>query len=52
MSKPQKSTIGFLGIWGTDHNPNFNSGEFAIIKGQAEIIASSLPGKRKEPEPV
>ncbi len=30
-----RNTIEFLGIWETVHNPNFNSGEFAIIKSQA-----------------
>lgn len=28
-----RNTIEFLGIWEEIHNPNFNYGEFAIIKG-------------------
>ena len=27
-----RNTIEFLGIWETVYNPNFNYGEFAIIK--------------------
>jgi len=27
-----RNTVEFLGIWETVHNPDFNSGEFAIIK--------------------
>ena len=27
----------FLGIWEEIHNPNFNYGEFAIIKSQAGL---------------
>ena len=30
-----RNTIEFLGIWEELHNPNFNYGEFAIIKIQA-----------------
>ena len=30
-----RNTIEFLGIWEELHNPNFNYGEFAIIKSQA-----------------
>ncbi len=29
--------VEFLGIWETDHNPDFNSGEFATIKSQAGL---------------
>ena len=32
-----RNTIEFLGIWEEIHNPNFNYGEFAIIKSQAII---------------
>ena len=28
-----RNTIEFWGIWEEIHNPNFNYGEFAIIKG-------------------
>ncbi len=31
-----RNTVEFLGIWEAVHNPDFNSGEFAIIKSQAE----------------
>ena len=27
-----RNTVEFLGIWESVHNPNFNYGEFAIIK--------------------
>jgi hypothetical protein len=29
--------VEFLGIWETDHNPDFNSGEFATVKSQAGL---------------
>ena len=32
-----RNTIEFLGIWEELHNPNFNYGEFAIIKSQAGL---------------
>ena len=31
-----RNTIEFLGIWEELHNPNFNYGEFAIIKRYME----------------
>ena len=31
------NSVEFLGIWETDHNPDFNSGEFATIKSQAGL---------------
>ncbi|MFZ2524108.1 MAG: KilA-N domain-containing protein [Candidatus Ferrigenium altingense] len=30
-----RNTVEFLGIWERVHNPNFNYGEFAIIKNQS-----------------
>ena len=30
-----RNTVEFLGIWEKVYNPNFNYGEFAIIKSQA-----------------
>ena len=30
-----RNTIEYLGIWERIHNPDFNYGEFAIIKSQA-----------------
>ena len=32
-----RNTIEFLGIWEEIHNPDFNYGEFAIIKSQAGL---------------
>ncbi len=32
-----RNTIEFLGIWEELHNPNFNYGEFAIIKSEAGL---------------
>jgi hypothetical protein len=32
-----RNTVEFLGIWERVHNPNFNYGEFAIIKSQAGL---------------
>ena len=39
-----KNTIEFLGIWESVYNPNFNYGEFDIIKSQVglEIINAVL----------
>ena len=33
-----RNTVEFLGIWESVYNPDFNYGEFAIIKSQAELI--------------
>ena len=33
-----RNTIEFLGIWEEIHNHNFNYGEFATIKSQAETL--------------
>ena len=32
-----RNTVEFIGIWETVYNPNFNYGEFAIIKSQAGL---------------
>lgn len=32
-----RNTVEFLGMWEQIHNPNFNYGEFAIIKSQAGL---------------
>ncbi|MFH0939448.1 MAG: KilA-N domain-containing protein, partial [Planctomycetota bacterium] len=32
-----RNTVEFLGIWERVYNPNFNYGEFAIIKSQAGL---------------
>ena len=33
-----RNTVEYLGIWEKIHNPDFNYGEFAIIKSQAGLI--------------
>jgi len=32
-----RNTVEFLGIWESVYNPNFNYGEFAIIRNQAGL---------------
>jgi hypothetical protein len=32
-----RNTVEFLGVWEQIHNPDFNYGEFAIIKSQAGL---------------
>jgi hypothetical protein len=32
-----RNTVEFLGIWESVYNPNFNYGEFAIIKSQSGL---------------
>ena len=40
-----RNTIGFLGIWGEIHNPNFNYGKFAIIKSQTGLNSYKISVK-------
>ncbi len=40
-----RNTVEFLGIWEQIHNPNFNYGEFAIIKSQAGLNSYKLSVK-------
>ena len=40
-----RNTIEFLGIWEEIHNPNFNYGEFAIIKSQAGLNSFKISVK-------
>ena len=40
-----RNTIEFLGIWETVNNPNFNYGEFAIIKTQAGLNSYKLSAR-------
>ncbi len=40
-----RNTIEFLYIWESVHNPNFNYGEFAIIKSQAGLNSYKLSVK-------
>jgi len=39
-----RNTIEYLGIWETVYNPNFNYGEFAIIKSQAGLNSYNAIG--------
>ena len=32
-----RNTVEFLGVWERIHNPNFNYGEFAIIRSKAGL---------------
>ncbi len=40
-----RNTIEFMGIWETVHNPNFNYGEFAIIRSQAGLNSYKISAK-------
>ncbi|MEK6561174.1 MAG: KilA-N domain-containing protein [Nitrospirota bacterium] len=40
-----RNTVEFLGIWERVHNPNFNYGEFAIIKSQAGLNSYKISVK-------
>jgi len=40
-----RNTIEFLGIWESVYNPDFNSGEFAIIKSQVGLNSYKLSVK-------
>src|SRR6218665_422457 len=40
-----RNTVEFLGIWESVYNPNFNYGEFAIIKSQAGLNRYKLSVK-------
>ena len=40
-----RNTVEFLGIWEQIHNPNFNYGEFAIIKSQAGLNSYKISVK-------
>lgn len=37
-----RNTVEYLGIWESVYNPNFNYGEFAIIKSQAGLNSYKL----------
>lgn len=43
-----RNTIEFLDIWEEIHNPNFNYGEFAIIKSQAGLNSYKISVKEFE----
>ncbi len=40
-----RNTVEYLGIWETFYNPDFNYGEFAIIKSQAGLNSYKLSVK-------
>jgi hypothetical protein len=40
-----RNTLEYLGIWEKIHNPNFNCGEFAIIKSQAGLNSYKISVK-------
>ncbi len=40
-----RNTVEFLGIWEKIHNPNFNYGEFAIIRNQAGLNSYKISVK-------
>lgn len=40
-----RNTVEFLGIWETVYNPDFNYGEFAIIRGQAGLNSYKISVK-------
>ena len=40
-----RNTVEFLGIWESVYNPDFNYGEFAIIKSQAGLNSYKLSAK-------
>ena len=41
-----KKTIEFIGIWESIYNPNFNYGEFAIIKSKVGLNNYKLSAKK------
>ena len=40
-----RNTVEFLGVWESVYNPDFNYGEFAIIKSQAGLNSYKLSVK-------
>ena len=40
-----RNTVEYLGIWERIHNPNFNYGEFAIIKSSAGLNSYKISVK-------
>lgn len=43
-----RNTVEFLGIWEQIHNPNFNYGEFAIIRNQSGLNSFKISVKEYE----
>jgi hypothetical protein len=49
MSKAKSlTTVEFLGIWERVHNPDFNYGEYAIIRSQAGLNSYKISVKDVE----
>jgi len=46
-----RNTVEFLGIWDRLHNPGFNYGEFAAIRGQAGLTGYKISVKEWVPMP-
>lgn len=42
-----RNTLEYLGIWERVHNPNFNWGEFALIKSQTGVHSMKKLGGDK-----
>lgn len=40
-----RNTVEFLGVWESVNNPNFNYGEFAIIKSQSGLNNYKISGQ-------
>jgi hypothetical protein len=47
-----RNTVEFLGIWESIYNPNFNYGEFAIIKNQAGLNSFKISVKELVKRPL
>lgn len=43
-----RNTVEFLGIWESMNNPNFNYGEFAIIKSKVGLIERKRMGRKDQ----
>ena len=42
-----RNTLEYIGIWEKVYNPNFNYGEFAIIKSQAGLNSFEISVKER-----
>jgi len=42
-----RNTVEFLGVWESVYNPDFNYGEFAIIRSQAGLNSYKIGRKRR-----
>ena len=41
-----RNTLEFIGIWEKVYNPNFNYGEFAIIRNQSGLYRQGIPASK------